>query len=66
MVCGKLLVAAHFDNVVDLLWKDESSRIKRIDHKKKTPRNNVNSLFYFYQLIATKIIVLKNNVEGIQ
>ena len=64
MINGKFPSSAHFDNVADLPWKDKSSRIEKIYRKKKIPKNNVDSLFF--QLIATKMIVLSINTEGIQ
>ena len=64
MVRAKIPLVACFENVVDPLWNDESARIEKIYYRKKVQRNNVDSLFC--QLTAPKMIVLKNNTEGIQ
>jgi len=57
-----LPLEADKDNLVDILWKEEKSRVEGIFGKKSVTKFNVGGLFL--QLIANGIIILKKKQCG--
>ena len=57
-----LPLEADKDNLVDILWKEEKSRVEGIFGKKSVTKFNIGGLFL--QLIANGIIILKKKQCG--